>query len=243
MNNIYDNKAFFEAYSQMARSTGGLEAAGEWHLLRPLFPPMEGSRVLDLGCGYGWHCKYAVDHGAAEALGLDLSEKMIAEARARNADPRIRYEVGGIAEYAYPAEAYDLVVSNLALHYLADLDDIYRKVFTTLKPGGVFLFNIEHPVFTAGVREDWIRDEEGRPVCWPVDNYYYPGERATLFLGQEVKKQHHTLTQILMGLLRCGFALEAVEEAMPDPSMLDLPGMADEMRRPMMLLVKARKPA
>ena len=45
-----------------------------------------------------------------------------------------------------------------------------------------------------------------------------------------------------MGLIRRGFVLEAVEEAMPDPSMLDLPGMADEMRRPMMLLVKARKP-
>lgn len=242
MNNIYDDKAFFDAYSRMARSTGGLQAAGEWHQLQPLFPAMEGSRVLDLGCGYGWHCKYAVEQGAAEALGLDLSEKMIAEARARYADPRIRYEVCGIAEYSYPAGYYDLVVSNLALHYLADLDDIYRKVFSTLRPGGVFLFNIEHPVFTAGVREDWVRDTEGRPVCWPVDNYYYPGERTTLFLGQEVKKQHHTLTQILMGLIRCGFVLEAVEEAMPDPSMLDLPGMADEMRRPMMLLVKARKP-
>ena len=240
MNNIYDDKAFFDAYSRMARSTGGLEAAGEWHQLQPLFPAMEGSRVLDLGCGYGWHCKYAVEQGAAEALGLDLSEKMIAEARARNADPHIRYEVCGIAEYSYPAGYYDLVVSNLALHYLADLDDIYRKVFSTLRPGGVFLFNIEHPVFTAGVREDWVRDAEGRPVCWPVDNYYYPGERTTLFLGQEVKKQHHTLTQILMGLLHSGFVLEAVEEAEPSAEMLEIPGMRDELRRPMMLLVRAR---
>lgn len=240
MNNIYDDKAFFDAYSRMARSTGGLEAAGEWHQLQPLFPAMEGSRVLDLGCGYGWHCKYAVEQGAVEALGLDLSEKMIAEARVRNADPRIRYEVCGIAEYSYPAGYYDLVVSNLALHYLADLDDIYRKVFSTLRPGGVFLFNIEHPVFTAGVREDWVRDTEGRPVCWPVDNYYYPGERTTLFLGQEVKKQHHTLTQILMGLLHSGFVLEAVEEAEPSAEMLDIPGMRDELRRPMMLLVRAR---
>ena len=134
MDNIYDDKAFFAAYSRMARSTGGLEAAGEWHQLQPLFPAMEGSRVLDLGCGYGWHCKYAVEQGAAEALGLDLSEKMIAEARARNADPHIRYEVCGIAEYSYPAGYYDLVVSNLALHYLADLDDIYRKVFSTPRP-------------------------------------------------------------------------------------------------------------
>ena len=54
-------------------------------------------------------------------------------------------------------------------------------------------------------------------------------------------KQHHTLTQILGGLLACGFALTAVEEACPDPAVLELPGMRDEMRRPMMLLVRARK--
>ena len=52
-------------------------------------------------------------------------------------------------------------------------------------------------------------------------------------------KQHHTLTQILMGLLRNGFALEAVEEAEPPEEMMEIPGMRDELRRPMMLLVKA----
>ena len=54
-------------------------------------------------------------------------------------------------------------------------------------------------------------------------------------------KQHHTLTQILNSLLKCGFQIEAVEEAMPPENMLHLPGMRDEMRRPMMLLVKAVK--
>ncbi len=52
-------------------------------------------------------------------------------------------------------------------------------------------------------------------------------------------KQHHTLTQILMGLLHNGFAIAAVEEAQPSEEMLDIPGMRDELRRPMMLLVKA----
>jgi len=56
-----------------------------------------------------------------------------------------------------------------------------------------------------------------------------------------VKKQHHTLTQILGGLLKTGFRLEAVEEAQPPADMLDIPGMADELRRPMMLLVRAKK--
>ena len=43
-----------------------------------------------------------------------------------------------------------------------------------------------------------------------------------------------------MGLLRSGFVLEAVEEAKPSAEMLDISGMRDELRRPMMLLVRAR---
>lgn len=240
MNSIYDDAHFFDQYAQMYRSVEGLDGAGEWHQLKPLFPPLEGARMLDLGCGYGWHCKYAADRGAAEVLGIDLSARMIREARLRNAHPAIEYRVCALEDYAYPENAWDCAVSNLALHYVADLEAVYRNVHRTLKSGGIFLFNIEHPVFTAGVRQDWIYDAGGRPLYWPVDGYFIPGERATRFLGCEVRKQHHTLTQILMGLIRAGFALEAVVEAEPPEEMMQLPGMADELRRPMMLLVRAR---
>ncbi len=242
MKNIYDNEEFFNAYSQMSRSKDGLTAAGEWHQLRPLFPDLHDKAVLDIGCGYGWHSKYAAEQGAKSVLGFDLSEKMIAKAKIRNADERITYEVCGIEEYAYPKDTYDVAVSNLALHYVADLDAVYGNIYKTLKDDGVFLLNIEHPVFTAGVNEDWIYDGDRRPQFWPVDNYFYAGERQTHFLGQTVTKQHHTLTQIIMGLIRAGFVLEAVEEAQPCAEMMKIPGMKDEMRRPMMLLIRARKP-
>lgn len=42
-------------------------------------------------------------------------------------------------------------------------------------------------------------------------------------------------------LLQVGFYIEAVEEAMPPKDMMELTGMVNEMRRPMMLLVKATK--
>ena len=240
MNTLYDNEDFFQAYSQMDRSRGGLSQAGEWHQLEPLFPQLHGKQVLDLGCGYGWHCRYAAEHGAARVLGIDLSEKMIREARKRNPAPAVTYRVCGMQDYEYPANSFDLVLSNLALHYLENLDEIYGRIYKTLKPEGIFLFNIEHPVFTSGINQDWIY-QKGRPFCWPVDNYFYPGKRSVQFLGRAVQKYHHTLTQILMGLLHSGFHLDAVEEAEPSPSMLDRPGMAEEMRRPMMLLVKARR--
>ena len=225
----------------MPRSREGLSAAGEWSSLKPLFPPLPGKRVLDLGCGYGWHCRYAAEQGAARVLGLDLSRRMIEEARKRGEGGAVSYRVCGIEEYEYPENTWDCAVSNLALHYIADLEKVFQQVYTTLKLGGVFLFNIEHPVFTAGVGQDWVYTKEGAPQYWPVDNYFLPGERKTRFLGCEVIKQHHTLTQILMGLLKQGFALKAVVEAEPPEEMLGLPGMRDELRRPMMLLVKAEK--
>ncbi len=239
MHNEYDNESFFKEYAKMSRSKEGLCAAGEWHQLQPLFPPLQGKSVLDLGCGYGWHCRYAAEQGAEQVLGIDLSHKMIEEARNRNQASQIQYRICGIEDYEYPENTWDCVVSNLALHYIENIEIIFQKVHRTLKSEGVFIFNIEHPVFTAGVNQDWIYSENQKPQYWPVDNYFLSGERKTHFLGCDVIKQHHTLTQILMGLLKNGFELVVVEEAIPSEKMLDIPGMKDELRRPMMLLIKA----
>ena len=240
--NIYDDEQFFESYNEMPRSKEGLQSAGEWHQLKQLLPDLQGRSVLDLGCGLGWHCRYAKERGATSIIGIDLSERMIEQARTRYPSEGISYRVCDLEEYEYPSEMFDFVISNLVLHYIKDLNTIYQKVYQTLKSDGIFIFNIEHPTFTSGVNQQWIT-EEGQNQYWPVDNYYYPGERKTDFLGHTVIKQHHTLTQILMGLIQCGFQIEAVEEAMPAESMLHIPGMLDEMRRPMMLMVRARKVA
>ncbi|MDE6964012.1 MAG: class I SAM-dependent methyltransferase [Lachnospiraceae bacterium] len=239
MHNEYDNEKFFDEYAKMPRSKGGLEFAGEWHQLKPLFPELAGKEVLDLGCGYGWHCGFSVEKGAKQVLGIDASRKMIEEAERRNAGEGITYRICRIEEYEYPENRWDCVISNLALHYIGDIEQIFQKVYRTLKPKGVFIFNIEHPVFTAGVGQDWVYTKDGKPQFWPIDNYFLPGSRTTHFLGGDVVKHHHTLTQILMGLLNNGFLLNAVKEARPPEEMMEIPGMKDELRRPMMLLVKA----
>jgi 2-polyprenyl-3-methyl-5-hydroxy-6-metoxy-1,4-benzoquinol methylase len=61
--NIYDNPSFFQGYGQ--RSIHGLDDAPEWPSLRAMLPDMRGRHVLDLGCGYGWFCRWAREHGAA----------------------------------------------------------------------------------------------------------------------------------------------------------------------------------
>ena len=62
--NKYDDERFFGQYSQMSRSVQGLRGAGEWHELKKMLPDFNGKRVLDLGCGFGWHCRYAIERGA-----------------------------------------------------------------------------------------------------------------------------------------------------------------------------------
>ena len=133
------------------------------------------------------------------------------------------------------------MLSSLALHYVEDYVGVVQNVHRMLRPGGVFLFSCEHPVFTAEGSQDWTYNPDGSIAHFPVDNYYYEGRRTAHFLGEEVTKYHRTLTTYLMGLLQNGFAITAVAEPMPPREIWDIPGMKDEMRRPMMLIIRAVK--
>ena len=73
--NKYDEINFFSEYEKMPRSVQGLDAAGEWHVLKALLPDFQDKTVLDLGCGFGWHCRYAREQQAKSVIGVDLSEK------------------------------------------------------------------------------------------------------------------------------------------------------------------------
>lgn len=240
--NIYDNQSFFEKYGEMLRSKQGLKGAGEWPALEKMLPDFAGKRVLDLGCGYGWHCMYAASKGAANVLGIDLSEKMIATAIQKNDFKTIEYRHIGIEDFEYPEESYDIVISSLSLHYIEDVKEIFRKVNHTLTANGTFVFTMEHPVFTAYGSQEWMYNIQREPIHWPVDNYFKEERREADFLGEKVIKYHHTLTTILQGLLQTDFVIRDVVEPQPTEEMLKkIPAMQDELRRPMMIAVSAVK--
>ena len=239
--NKYDSEVFFEKYSQMMRSQKGLQGAGEWSELQKILPDFRGKRVLDLGCGYGWHCKYAADHQAKSVLGTDISQKMLRRAEEINAAPQIEYRCAAMEDLSFPAQTFDVVLSSLAFHYVEAFEPLVGEISNWLTPGGSLVFSVEHPVFTAYGTQDWYYDEAGEILHFPVDNYYYEGRRDAVFLGERVVKYHRTLTTYLNTLLEHGFVLQHVIEPQPPEEMMELDGMRDEMRRPMMLLVSAVK--
>ena len=187
--NPYDNSVFFAKYGEMLRSKKGLNGAGEWREFQKLLPGFAGKRVLDLGCGYGWHCSYAAEHGADTVLGTDISEKMIRTAIRKNSHPQITYHLAAMEDLDFADASFDVILSSLALHYIEDYESLIQKIST-----------------------------------WLV-------------------KYHRTLTTYLQILLQNGFSILDVIEPMPPEDMMDLPGMKDEMRRPMMLLISAQKQA
>lgn len=237
----YDDPVFFDKYSQMDRSRLGLKGAGEWETFRPMLPDFKGKRVLDLGCGYGWHCRYALEQGAAAVTGVDISERMLAVAREKTPENTVTYLRMPIEEIAFAPDSFDVVFSSLALHYLPSFSDTVKRVCACLAAGGDFVFSVEHPVFTAYGTQDWIYDEEGNILHFPVDRYFLEGERQAVFLGEQVQKYHRTLATYLEGLLENGFEILHLAEPQPPKQMLARPGMQDELRRPMFLLVAARK--
>jgi len=239
--NIYDNPEFFAGYSRLGRSVEGLEGAPEWPALSALLPEPRGRKAVDLGCGFGWFCRWAREQGAAEVLGIDVSENMLVRARADTADAAITYLRADMERVELPEAAFDVAYSSLALHYIENLERLLANVHRALVPGGYLVFSAEHPIFTAPAHPGWMVDADGRKR-WPVDSYLCEGPRRTDWLAKGVIKQHRTLGTYLNLLLRLGFALTHVEEWGPtDEQIAARPCLAEERQRPMFLLVAARR--
>lgn len=239
--NIYDDPGFFEGYSRLERSVEGLAGAAEWPSLRALLPDLRGLRVLDLGCGFGWFCRWAREQGAARVLGLDVSERMLARAAAMTSDAAISYDRADMERLALPTASFDLAYSSLALHYIEDLPGLLAQVHRALVPASHLVFSVEHPIYTAPPHPGWTTGPDGDRT-WPLDGYLDEGPRVTDWLAPGVIKRHRTLATYLNLLIRTGFSIAHVEEWGPSEDQVAArPDWADERRRPPFLLVSARR--
>jgi len=239
--NIYDDEEFFAGYSRLRRSVEGLDGAPEWPALRGLLPNLSGLKVLDLGCGFGWFCRWARQQGAVDVLGIDVSEKMLARARAAIADPAITYIRADLEQLELQPGWFDVVYSSLAFHYVENLSGLLSQAYRSLVPGGHLVFSVEHPIFTAPSEPSWSLDAAGRKI-WPVDGYLDEGPRSTNWLAKGVIKQHRTLATYINMLIRSGFVISHVEEWGPTEEQIAAqPNWADERQRPPFLLVSATR--
>jgi SAM-dependent methyltransferase len=238
--NIYDQPEFFDGYSRMRRSVEGLDGAAEWPAMRALIPELRGLTVVDLGCGFGWFCRWAREQGAAQVLGLDLSEKMLARARSTTSGGAISYERADLERLDLPEGGFDFAYSSLAFHYVEDAARLFAAIRHGLSAGGRLVFSTEHPVYMAPTKPGWLTGDGGAKT-WPVDHYFQEGPRTTDWLAKGVVKHHRTIGTTLNLLIRSGFTIEHVEEYRATPEQIAArPELAIELERPMFLIIRAR---
>ncbi len=237
--NVYDDPRFYAGYSDLRNADRGLNGALEEPALRSLLPELGGKRVLDLGCGFGDFCAYAAERGAARVLGVDLSERMLNEARRRH--PHLEFVREAVEDHRIAPESFDLVVSSLCLHYVRDIAPLFSAIHGGLSRGGLFVFSVEHPICTALLR-GWVTDDRGRRLHWPVDRYREEGIRKSRWFVDGVIKYHRMLETYVNTLIDSGFALGRLlePEAVPE-SLSGRPDLAEESRRPPFLLIQAKK--
>jgi tRNA (cmo5U34)-methyltransferase len=106
------------------------------------FSPQEPFAFLDLGAGTGLVSALILTRfPRARAHLLDISEKMMAQARRRFADrPEVQFDIGDYAREALPG-TYPLIVSAMSIHHLTDSGKqmLMQKIFSALEPGGAFI--------------------------------------------------------------------------------------------------------
>ncbi|ROW08979.1 hypothetical protein VMCG_02901 [Cytospora schulzeri] len=271
--NIYDDPVFFKLYSEFPRAKEGEKGASEWPELLQMLPhDLTGKRVLDLACGEGWFARWCISRGAKAVDACDISVNMLKKAESLTQTPKltsdqplpaaattnvvedgngnssgmIRYTRVDLEKLQLPGNTYDLVFCGLALHYVKSLPNVMQQVQSSLVPGGVFVYSIEHPFLTAPISPSFIKTRtanspSGEVDQWTVDSYFSEGVRSVDWVVNGVIKQHRTLTSYFDMMREAGFEVEKMDEW----------GATDQMGRkhpdwvegvvPRFLLVKARR--
>ncbi|WP_247002372.1 class I SAM-dependent DNA methyltransferase [Halosolutus gelatinilyticus] len=223
----YDELA--DTYADEVR-TNPYNADLEFPATSSLVPDVDGKRVLDAGCGTGAYTEWLLDRGA-DVVGVDVSEAMLAHARERVGDRATfhRADLAAPLEFA-ETDAFDGVVSALALGYVEEWRESFSEFARILEPGGFFVFSTGHPFdqFPFGGDDGRANyfDVELAEKNWEVDVPYY----------------RRPVSAVVNPLLESGFRLERLLEPRPTERFEETwpERYEKESRYPVFLCVRSR---
>ena len=112
-------------------------------LILERMPIKSGMRVLELGCGTGTGTLAVAArlNGTGKVTGLDVSPKMLEQARmklSQTGPSNVKFLLASAHDLDYHT-TFDVVFSTNSFHHFSDKDDIFRRVWRALKPNGCFL--------------------------------------------------------------------------------------------------------
>ncbi|MCI0558171.1 MAG: class I SAM-dependent methyltransferase [Nitrososphaera sp.] len=107
-----------------------------------LVGPVQGLRVLDVGCGDGWVTVSLAKKGA-QVSGIDISDELINTAQRRAEREHLQepasFHVMASEDLRFPENSFDLAIGSAILHH-TDIELSVRSIYRVLKQGGRGVF-------------------------------------------------------------------------------------------------------
>src|SRR6478672_5466386 len=147
-----------EAYSLWAPNYAAetVISALEYVAVESLSVGVRNRRLLDVGCGIARRMTQARESGVALAVGVDLTPRMLAEAR----DGEL-LAAGDVRALPIAGESFDVVWCRLVLGHLADLDAAYAELARVCAYGGRVVVTDFHPDAVDAGHRRTFRDDDG----------------------------------------------------------------------------------
>lgn len=170
-----------------------------------LLGDLDGTRTVELGCG-GAQFGLAVAERGADVTGVDISAAQLAYARELAAERGQELELieASVTDLPVADASFDLAVSAWAFQWVEDVDACFAEAHRVLKPGGRFVFSVDHPFYKL------VDPETGE-----VERSYFddaPRRQYSEELGAEMVVYRRKVSEVVNALLDAGFALEALRE-------------------------------
>ncbi len=184
-----------------------------------------GEEVLEIACGNGVMARRLAALGA-RVLATDFSAVFVERARERGAPGPggVEYRVVDATSetelVALGAGRFDAAVCNMALMDMAEIAPLFRAVRRLLKPGGRFVFSLQHPCFNSGLfrmtaEEEDVNGEIVDVYAVKVIDYIHPRTQKGIgIVGQPEPHYyfHRPLATLLGACFAAGFVLDGIEE-------------------------------